>query len=157
MQKFLNVYLQNILYDKLGYSLLTICRPLSPSLQKWSCWNKRWAMCWNLYKTTFRFLQFLFFEIWSILYSISLENRPKCHLKWPNYWVFLRFCLRLDQNAFQKILWKWKKVSLKKHFVKKMFDIFFLGNFFLLNVFCNVWKKLSSKWVQQKNMSEGHP
>ena len=56
---------------------------------------------------------FLFFEIWSILYQIFLENWPRYNHKSPNYWVLPGFCSRLDQKASQKILRKLKKVSLK--------------------------------------------
>ena len=54
----------------------------------------------------------------------------KNHHKWPKYWVLLRFCTRLNQNTFQKILRKWKKVSLKKNVSKKMLTKFCKQNYF---------------------------
>ena len=59
-------------------------------------------------KTIFRFFIYLVFEIWSIFYSKYIESLPKCHHKWPNHWVLLRFCVWLNQNVFQKIVRKWK-------------------------------------------------
>ena len=53
-------------------------------------------------KLIFRYVRFLVFEILAILYSKFLELWPKCHRKWPNWWGFLRFCSRLDQNVFEK-------------------------------------------------------
>ena len=71
-------------------------------------------------KQYYDFCDFLFLEIkmrfctaWKFL-----ENWPKYHHKLPNCWILLRFCLRFDQNAFQKILWKWKKVFAKKNVVE---------------------------------------
>ena len=71
-----------------------------------------------------------------------LENWPKCHHQWPNYWVLLRFCSRLEWNAFQKIQIKWKKVSLKKKFDRI---------FILLKIIWNVCKKNFIKSGAKKN------
>ena len=75
-------------------------------------------------------LRFLVFEIWSILYSKFLENLLKCYHKWPNYSVLLRFCSRIFQNTFQKILRKMKKSFAKRNIEKKNLT-FFRQIFFL--------------------------
>ena len=64
--------------------------------------HKRCSIFWKLWKNNFPIFAFSkFIEIW-----------PKCHHKLPNYWVFLWFCSRLYQNAFQNIIRK-KKVTTK--------------------------------------------
>ena len=80
-------------------------------VQKDVQWSETYA------KTIFKFLQFLTFEIWTILYSKSLGNWPQYPHIWQNSMknlFLLQFFLRLDQNAFQKIPRQWKKVSVKK-------------------------------------------
>ena len=54
---------------------LTICWP--PPTQKWPYWNETSeTLCWNFWKKI-GFLWFLYFKIWSILYSKFLENWTK--------------------------------------------------------------------------------
>ena len=90
---------------------LTTCKPPPP--QNWPNWvfgPKRCSMFWNLRKKQFfDFCSFYFFAKWSILCWKFLENRPQYHHKW----YCDNFCSQLDQNAFQKILRKWKKKSFK--------------------------------------------
>ena len=53
--------------------------PLPPlKSPKWPNWNERCAMCWHLCKNNF-----LFIEIWSILWLQFLGNLPKYHQEWP--------------------------------------------------------------------------
>ena len=78
------------------------------------------------------------YETWLILYSKFLENGQKYLHKWPNYWVVLRFCSRLDQNAFQKISSVWI--------------------FFLLKIIWNVCNLKKIKIGAKKVMVDGlHP
>ena len=82
------------------------------------------------------------------------QNWPKCHHKWPNYWVLLRFCLRRDWNAFQNMLRAWKKVS--NFFLislKKIWLIFFFRKlfFFSYNSSEAYGKKISIKIGARKN------
>ena len=73
------------------------------------------------------------------MYSAFLEIWPKCHHRWPNYWVMLRICSRLNQNGFQKIMRKWKKVFYKKI----IFRIFLLK--IIWNVCTNKFIKIGAK------------
>ena len=73
------------------------------------------AQCSETYeKTIFWFLWFLFSVKWSILSWKFLENRPQCYHKC----YCEKFCSRLDQNAFQKILKQWEKKIAKENFIK---------------------------------------
>ena len=92
----------------------------------------KYAQCSETYEIN-NFLIFanFSFEKWSIFYSNFLENLPKCHHKWSNYLVLLRFCSWLDKNTFQNILRKLKKVSLKNK----------CRNFFLVKIIWNLCKK----------------
>ena len=43
------------------------------------------AQCSEIYETTI--LRYFILQIWLILYSKFLENLPKYHQKWPNYFL----------------------------------------------------------------------
>ena len=97
--------------------------------------------CADTYEKQFsHFCTIYFFEIWSILYSNFLENWPKHHDKWSNYWFLIWFLSRLDQNAFQKIL--------RKLIFFQFQNIF--RQFFLLKIIWNVCKKYFIK-IEAKN------
>ena len=53
----------------------------------------------QIFATAYKFLCMVDF-----LYLKFLENWPKCHNKWSNYWVLLWFCSRPNQNSFLNIL-----------------------------------------------------
>ena len=90
-------------------------------------------MCWwNVLKTIFSFFMiFIFWDMVDFVLKI-LRKLTNCHHKWPNYWGLLWFCLQIDQNAFQKILRKWKMFRWKKKNSKNYY--------FLLKIIWNVCK-----------------
>ena len=111
---------------------------LIPSISEWYSTGNYLGYGRFCTKNTWNFLSilikiFLVFDIWSILYSKFLENIPNCHHIWYNYWFLLRFCSWPDQNMFQNILRKLKKVSLKNK----------CRNFFF-------WLKLSEAYAKKK-------
>ena len=55
-------------FKTMEFSQLRICRPPPP--QKWSHLIRKWAQCWTNEKSIFRFLLFLFFELWLLVFII---------------------------------------------------------------------------------------
>ena len=85
---------------------------------------------------------------------VFIENLPKYPHKWPNYWVLLQFCLRLEQNAFKKIIRRGKKFSLKRK--SKTFSTnFCFRNFFLLKSLETYAKKTFHQNRSKKIMLRG--
>ena len=98
-------------------SQLMICRP--PLLKSGHIGIKD-AQCADMNKNTV--FRFLIYEIWSILCSKFSENWPKCHHKWPNYWVLLvnrSKCVSEDSKIKNK---SWAKKYILSKNVYRKFD-----------------------------------
>ena len=98
-----------------------------PIMGKINC-QKICAIFWNIWKQNFLYFR-CFFCCWDMVDFVLkiLEKLPKFQ-KWPNYWILLQLNSWLDQNAFQKVLRIWKKVSPNK--TSNIFSEHFLTTFF---------------------------
>ena len=95
-------------------------RPLAHGLY-WTFRPIRCAMFWNLWKKISSI--FAFFIFWDVIDFVLkiLRKLTKISPYMTNYWILFRFCSRLAQNTFQKILRKWKKSFAEFFFLSIIF------------------------------------